>query len=90
VAALMVGEAHGPELWTLRGIFSVPCELHVVQALQRSTLPRLKRARRLVEEHGLFTTASRWVAKRLIGARQEEKEQQTLDELFDVRSLREW
>ena len=90
VAALIVGEPRGPELWTLRKISSVRCEAHVVQALHKSVAPKWKLLRSRIRELGFFATASRWLGKRLIGAREEERAEQVLDELFDVQSLREW
>ena len=90
VAALIVGEPRGPELWTLRKISSVPCELHVVQARRKSTVSRLKLLRSRIREFGFFPTVSRWLGKRLIGAREEDRAARLLDELLDVRDLREW
>ena len=90
VAALIVGAPRGPELWTLRKISSVRCELHVVQALLKSVVPKRILLHRRIREFGLFATASRWLGKRLIGAREEKRAERILDELFDVRSLGEW
>ena len=90
VAALIVGEPRGQELWTLHKISSTPCELSVVQALHASTVPRLKKARIQIRKYGVLGTASRWIGKWLIGARVEEGNQRLLDELFDIRSLRGW
>jgi hypothetical protein len=90
VAALIAGEPHGPELWTLRSIVEAPCELHVVQAAGVRTVPRLKRARSLLREYGPFHTASRVIGNRLIASREEARTRRILDELFDVHELLEW
>ena len=90
VAALILGEPHGPELWTLRRIHAGPWDLHVVQAVGTRVTPRLKRARSLIHEYGLIRTASRVIGNRLIGSREEGRKRRILDELFDVRDLREW
>jgi len=90
VAALIAGEPRGAELWALRSIFAGPCELHVVQAQHYNAVANVKRAESQVQAHGLFRSASRWIAKGLIGAREHKRNQQILDQLFDVNDLRRW
>lgn len=90
VVALIAGEPHGQELWTLRSMSTVPCELRVVQALHQSTVSRRKRALRQIRQYGLFESLSRWAGQLLLGAREERRTQWILDELFDFQNLREW
>ena len=90
VAALIVGEPRGAELWALRSIFAGPCELYVVQAKRYSAVSQLKRARNQVRTQGLVRSVSRWIGKGLIGTREHERTQRILDQLFDVSALREW
>jgi len=90
VAALIVGEPRGAELWALRSIFAGPCELHVVQALHYSAVSILKRARSQVKAHGLLKSFSRWMGKGLFGVREHKRTQQILDQLFGVSDLRGW
>ena len=90
MAALIVGEPRGADLWALRSIFAGPCELHVVQALHYSTVSILKRARSQVKAHGLVRSVSRWIGRGLVRGREHERTKQILDQLFDVRNLREW
>jgi hypothetical protein len=89
VAALLSGEPSAQDLWTLRKMCSVPCEIHVIQAQQASMVPKWKRARRLIKEHGLLRTGSRFVGN-IIGSRIAKRDRQILNELFDVRDLTEW
>jgi hypothetical protein len=90
VAALIVGEPRGAELWALRSIFAGPCELKVVQAKHYSAISILKRARSQVKAHGFFRSVSRWMGKGFVGAREHERTQRILDQLLDVGHLREW
>ena len=90
VAALIVGEPGAAELWALRSFSSVPCKLYVVQALQYSGVSKLRRARAQVKVHGLSRSISRWLGNQLVRARERERNQQILDELFDLGDLREW
>jgi len=90
VAALVVGEPGGAELWTLRNIFAGPCELYVVQALRHNEMSRLRRARRRLRTQGLFKTVSHWLGSSFIGRREGKRDSRILDELFDADSLREW
>jgi hypothetical protein len=90
VAALIVGEPRGSELWALRSICAGPCELHVVQALHYSAVSTLKRARNQAKTNGLRRSVSRWIGKGLVGAREHKRNQQILDQLFGVSDLREW
>lgn len=90
VAALIVGEPRGTELWALRSIFAGPCKLDVVQAKRYSAFSKLKRARNQLGTQGLVSSVSRWTGKGLIGAREHERTQRILDQLFDVGHLREW
>ncbi len=89
VVALTVGAPGASQLWTLRALSSSACELIVVQATHPGGVPRWKRARRLVREHGLLSTVSRVVGGR-IGTRVENREERILDELFDFANLAEW
>jgi folate-dependent phosphoribosylglycinamide formyltransferase PurN len=89
VAALISGQPGPQELWTLRNIASVPSELHVVQALHATTVPRSKRAKRLIKEYGLFRTASRF-AGGVVGSRVGANDRKILNDLFDFAALGEW
>jgi len=89
VAALISGSPHAQELWTLRGMSSVSCDLHVVQARQATTVSASKRIRRLVKEYGLLPTASRFLGGRL-GEQIAKRDRELLDELFDLPALTEW
>ncbi len=89
VAALISGRPRAQELWTLRGISSVPCDLHVVQASQATTVSASKRIRRLIKEYGLLQTASRFLGGRL-GEQIAKRDSSVLDELFDLPSLTKW
>lgn len=90
VAALVVGEPRGAELWTLRSVFSSPWELCVVHALRNNEMSRLTRARRRLKTQGLFKTVSCWMGTSLIGRREGKRFNRILDQLFDADSLREW
>ena len=60
VAALISGPPHAQELWTLRAMNSVDCDLTVVPARQATTSPASKRIRRLIKDYGVLQTASRF------------------------------
>ena len=90
MAALIVGEPRGAELWALRSIFDGPCELHVVQAQHYNADSTVKRAQSQVKAHGLLRSVSRWIGKGLVGVREHKRNQQILDQLFDVSDLRAW
>jgi len=89
VVALLSGQPGAQELWTLRKMATVSCELHVVQALQSTTISPSKRAKRLIKEFGLLGTASRF-AGGLVGSHVAEKDREILNEMFDLPRLSEW
>lgn len=75
VTRLMVGEPRGPELRTQQQISSVPCELQVVRALQKSVLPKWKLPRSRIKA---------------IGGREEQRAEQILDELQTPAARSKW
>lgn len=78
------------ELWTLRALTRSPCEVHVVagRSGRATSLPR--RLIVLVRRHGVFATASRLLANKLIAGREMEREQRELEALLDGPTLRSW
>ena len=90
VAALIVGEPRGLDLWTLRSLFCGPCELYVVQALCDHEISRLRRARRRLKTQGLFKAVSCWMGTTFVGGREGKRTNRILDQLFDADFLREW
>lgn len=90
VAALIVGEPQGAELWTLRSVFSGPCELCVVQALCYDEMSRLRRARRRLKTQGVLKAVSCWMGTSFVGGREGTRTTRILNELFDADCLREW
>jgi hypothetical protein len=89
VAALISGEPGAQELWTLRAMASVDCELRVVQALQSTTISKRKRVQRMIKESGVVKTALRWAGS-AIGSRVASRDQHVLNELFDFAELCDW
>lgn len=89
VTALISGQPGPQELWTLRKMASVDCELHVVQAMQSTTVPKSKRAKKLIKEYGLLSTVSRFVGG-MVGSRVAAEDRTILEELFDFHDLRAW
>ena len=90
VVALLVGDPHAMELWTLKSLASVARKLDVVRAEHGSCVSARKRLRRLVREHGIVRVASRIVGGKLIGNLQERRELEELERLLDGGHLREW
>jgi hypothetical protein len=90
VVALLVGEPHAAELWTLKNLAAVAGTLNVVQAESGSGVSARKRLRRLIREHGVIAVASRVLAAKLIGTFHERRELRHLERLFDGQHLREW
>ena len=89
VAALISGEPGPLELWTLRGMAAVSCELRVVRAARATTEPAIRRALRLVKRHGLLGTLSRYAGAEL-GARVARQDRRLLEELMDHDELLSW
>jgi hypothetical protein len=89
VVALLSGPPHAQELWTLRAMKSVDCDLTVVQARQATTLSASKRIRRLIKEYGVLQTGSRFLGGK-IGDRVARKDRPLLDGLFDLEALTDW
>ena len=90
VVALLVGDPHAPDLWTLKNLASVAGRLTVVSAESGSGVSARKRLRGLIREHGVIRVASRVLAGKLIGKLQEHRELEELERLFDGEHLRDW
>jgi methionyl-tRNA formyltransferase len=90
VVALLVGDPHAPELWTLKNLASVAGSLKVVSAENGTGVSSRKRLRRLIREHGVIRVASRVLAGKLIGKLEERRELEDMERLFDGEHLREW
>ena len=90
VAALIAGEPHATELWTLRRLCEVSGRVTVIRAERGTGLSTATRLRRLVREHGVLAVASRIAAGRTVGRVVERREQDELDRLFDGDDLRRW
>ena len=89
VAALISGEPGPQELWTLRSMASVGCDLRVVQTVSASGAPPLKRAKALIKKHGLLGALPRGIGA-VIGRRIAASDRALLEELFDFDDLRAW
>jgi hypothetical protein len=90
VVALLVGDPHATELWTLKRLSEVSSSLTVVQAEHGSGVTARKRLRRLLRQHGAVAVTSRVLAGKLIGSIHDRLETRRLDQLFDGQHLREW
>jgi len=90
VVALIAGEPSAFALWTLFKLSNGPWTLQVVQAAGRGNFSKLRRLRRLIKNNGVFNTASRVVASRLIGVPEERRQVRLLDRLLDGAHLRKW
>lgn len=90
IAALIVGNPRGTELWTLRRLATIPGSLSVIQADSGSGLTGRQRLRYLVRQHGVRRTVSRVLAGRSIGAAHERRMLRELAGLFDEERLLEW
>jgi hypothetical protein len=90
LVALLAGDPHAVELWTLKNLASVSGTLNVVQAGSGSGVTARKRLRRLIREHGAIAVASRVLGAKLIGSFHERRELRYLERLFDGEHLREW
>lgn len=90
VVALLVGDPQAPELWTLKRLAAVAGELKVVSAENGSSISARKRLRRLIREYGVIRVVSRVLAGKLIGKREERRELEELERLFDGEHLRDW
>jgi len=89
VAALISGKLTCVDLWTLRKMYSVPCELCVVQAKQASGASPRKRLRWLVREYGLLGACSRLLG-RLVGSPIIRRDNELLEEMFNFEDLQQW
>jgi Formyl transferase len=89
IAALISGEPNAADLWTLRKVSSIPCELRVIQARLPSKVSHGRRLRRLLSQYGLLGTCSRLVGG-IIGSRITRKDRELLEELFDFQDLQKW
>lgn len=89
MVALLSGPPRAQELWTLRAIRSVDCDLHVVQARQATSLSPWNRVRRLIKEYGVAQTGSRFLGGK-IGERVARRERPILDALFDLPFFEAW
>jgi hypothetical protein len=90
VVALIVGQPHAVELWTLKHLAGETTSLRVIQAESGSGVGARKRLRRLVRDHGAAAVASRVIAGKFIGAFHERRQARQLEQLFDGQQLREW
>src|SRR5678816_1945104 len=90
LVALLVGEPHAIELYTLRRLAAITRQLFVVQAENGSGLAARQRLRILVRQHGYAAVASRVLAGRLFGSTSERRMHSQLACLLDEPSLQRW
>ncbi|MFI5349110.1 MAG: formyltransferase family protein [Elusimicrobiota bacterium] len=89
VTALLGGEPAAHDLWTLRRIASVGCELRAVQARRERVEPPLERAKTAIRRFGPLGAFSRLIGS-TIASRIDAKDRELLEQLFDIDDLRAW
>ena len=90
LVALLVGEPHAIELYTLRRLTAISSQLSVVQAENGSGLAARQRLLSLVRQHGIAAVVSRVLAGRLLGSTSERRMHSQLARLLDEPSLQRW